>query len=224
MQINLFKDQTKQIDAIINNLVSTIHKLLEQQETVRIALSGGKSPISLFHKLSTTKLPWPKINLTLVDERITDTSSIDSNENLVRLHLLKNLAENAHFDGLFLNSTDINTMIKLSHRWVEHIDIALLGMGKDGHTASIFPDCSELEVALDLTRPPSYIETNPISAKYTRIGLNLSALKHIKSIILSINGNTKLNVLKEANIHKNKNYPIGYLLNVRDDVHVFYYE
>ncbi|HLX53653.1 MAG TPA: 6-phosphogluconolactonase, partial [Aquella sp.] len=97
--------------------------------------------------------------------------------------------------------------------------------GEDGHTASIFPDCPEFKQATDKNKLPSYIETNPISAKYKRIGLNLSGLIRIPHLILSVSsgthGDLKLKVLNEAMKGENQNYPISYLLNQRIDIHIF---
>jgi 6-phosphogluconolactonase len=218
-------NETEQIDSIIKLITTTVHNLLKQQNQIVMAVSGGKSPIALFNKLSTIDIPWEKIIITLVDERLTNTDSLDSNENLVRTHLLQNKAVSAGFNGLILPEQDMQKMLNNANSWVDQIDIAILGMGEDGHTASIFPDCPEFNQAINRNIPPAYIETNPISAKYTRIGLNLSGLIRIPHLILSItsgiHGNIKLKVLDEALNGNNQNYPISYLLKQRSNIHIF---
>lgn len=225
MNNNLFADNTQQINAIIKFLTKSVSDLLKQQNQVTLAVSGGKSPIPLFKELSKIALPWEKINITLVDERVTDTHSEDSNENLVRTHLLQNQAAKAKFNGLSLHKQNMQTMLDNANTWVNQIDIAILGMGEDGHTASIFPDCPEFTQAVDLQKAPAYIETNPISAKYTRIGLNLHGLVKTQHLILSINssahGDIKLKILNEAINGDNQNYPISYLLKQRPDIQIF---
>ncbi|MCC2626200.1 MAG: pgl [Burkholderiales bacterium] len=225
MSNNFVSDNDQQIDLIVKYITTTICDLLKQQNQVTLAVSGGKSPIPLFEKLSIAKLPWEKITITLVDERVTDTNSADSNELLVRTHLLKNQAANAKFSGLVLAKSNLPEMLNNANSLVNQIDIAILGMGEDGHTASIFPECPEFKQAIDINAKPAYIETNPLSAKYTRIGLNLSALLKIRHLILAVIGITanvtKLKVLDDAIKGHNQDYPISYLLRKRPDVCIF---
>ncbi len=224
MNFNLLQNESLQIDSIIKTITAIVQQLLNSQDHVTIAVSGGKSPITLFQKLSKTNLPWDKINITLVDERVTDTNSLDSNENLVRTHLLQNNAIRAKFLGLISPEKNMAKMVTYANKWVNQIDIAVLGMGEDGHTASIFPDCPEFSVAVDKTESASYIETNPISAKYKRIGLNLKALSEIKYLILSISGEIKLKVVQEAAKYENANYPVSYLIKQRPDMQIIVVE
>lgn len=221
MNINLLSSEAEQIDLTIKSITDTVHSLLKQQNQVIIAVSGGKSPIALFKKLSSANIAWEKIIITLVDERITDINCADSNENLVRNYLLQNMAINARFKGLMLPEHTIQEMSDNANLWVNQIDIAVLGMGEDGHTASIFPECPEFSQAINKNLTPAYIETNPISAKYRRIGLNLSGLIRIRNLILNASGENKLKVLKEAIKGNNQNYPISYLLKQRPDINIF---
>lgn len=221
MNLRLLSSEIEQTDLIIKSICNAVDHLLKLQPQIILAVSGGKSPISLFQKLSSTNLPWNKIIITLVDERVTDTNSEDSNENLVRRYLLQSMAAKADFRGLILPKQTIKQILDEANIWVKQIDIAILGMGEDGHTASIFPECPEFRLAIDKNREPAYIETNPISAKYKRIGLNLSGLINIKHLILSARGSTKLNVIKEAAQADNPNYPVSYLLGARPDINIF---
>lgn len=225
MNNNALSNNEMQINLIIKYVTATIHDLLEHQNQITLAVSGGKSPIPLFKELSNTPLPWEKITITLVDERVTDTNSLDSNENLVRNYLLQNQAAKAKFKGLVLPRQNMQEMLNNTNTWINQIDIAILGMGEDGHTASIFPDCPEFKQAINKNIAPAYIETNPISAKYTRIGLNLSGLIRIPHLLLSVSsgahGDLKLKVLNEAINGDNQNYPISYLLKQRSDIHIF---
>lgn len=221
MNLNLLSSDTEQIDLIIKSIIKSIEHLLKKQDQIILAVSGGKSPIALFKKLSGTSLPWEKIIITLVDERLTDTNSLDSNEHLVKTHLLQNKAKSAIFKGLVFPHHNITQMLANANAWVEQIDIAILGMGEDGHTASIFPECPEFKHAINKKLKVAYIETNPMSAKYSRIGLNLSGLIKIKHLILSASGETKLKVLQEATKGNNTNYPISYLLKARPDINIF---
>ncbi len=225
MNKDLLSSNDQQIDLIVEYIIKTIHDLLKQQDQVTLAVSGGKSPIPLFEKLSDADIAWDKVTITLVDERVTETSSADSNELLVRTYLLKNHAASAKFNGLVLAQSNLPEMLDNANSWVNHIDIAILGMGEDGHTASIFPECPEFIQAIDKNAKPAYIETNPLSAKYKRIGLNLSALIGTRHLILALIGiktnPTKLKVLNDAINGHQEDYPISYLLKQRPDVSIF---
>lgn len=222
MNLQIFKSSEQHITALAAKVVQCILQTPKQE--IVIALSGGKSPIPVLEQLSHAKLDFSKVIFTLVDERIVETDNPDSNENLIRSHLLKNHAQAARFIGLSdLNKTP-QQMVDHANTIIPPIDLAILGMGEDGHTASIFPDCSEIKPALDLHNPHKYILTNPISAKYSRISLTLAALNKIPQLILSINGNTKLSVLKESLRANNLNYPISYILSNKPTTEIYWSE
>lgn len=223
MKLHMLANFEEQVVLMAEHITKLINNLLDKQDMVVIAVSGGKSPIKLFKKLEQATIDWSRITFTLVDERLTNTSSDDSNENLVRTHLLCGNVISAKFIGLMQNDDNINSMIKIANQIIGKIDIAILGMGEDGHTASIFPDCTEVVAALDLTRQPSYIETSPVSAKYQRISLNLSALVRVPYLLLNISGQTKLNVLQEAIRNPSLNYPISYLIKHRPDLVAYWF-
>ncbi len=222
--MNKYNSAELQIDAIVDYLVQSIRQLLETKDEICIAVSGGKSPIGLFEKLSRQSIDWAKVTITLVDERFIDTNNQDSNENLVKTYLLKNKAKEAKFIGLSNTNMKVDSVIDHLNATMPKIDIAILGMGEDGHTASIFPCCSELERATNLSATEKYIATKPTTANYQRIGLNLSALVEIPHLILSINGNKKLEVLEKSLTTEKKQPPIGLLLSNRPDTKIFWSE
>ncbi len=224
MNLNIFKSQEEQVNQIVNDLAQTINNLLTQQKNVVLAVSGGKSPIAIFQKLSNLNLEWNRITITLCDERIVDKNNVDSNEFLVKNNLLINRARDTKFISLLNEEITEDKIITELANNILDIDIALLGMGEDGHTASIFPNCAELKSALDKQNQHNYIIVHPTTAKYSRVSLTLSGIVKIKHIMLSINGELKLNILKEAIKTKTKNYPISYVFDSRDDAKTYWYE
>lgn len=220
--MKLIKLKSDQVEELSSRIADLIIETIDNKNHAVMAVSGGKSPMPLFAKLSNTELPWEKVTIVLVDERNVDTKNTDSNENLVRTHFLQNKAQKAKFIGLMQH--DSNLILQKANSNIPIIDIAILGMGNDGHTASIFPDCPEFEYAIDSSNPYNYIFTNPISAKYQRITLTLNALKKISHLILSISGAEKHEILTEAQKIENKNYPISYLIKARPDIQVYWQE
>lgn len=222
MEIKKFISRQQQALALADFIADAIKRVFTQQDRVCLAVSGGKSPISLFEELSTRKLDWQNITITLVDDRYVDSMSPDSNAHLVKEHLLKNRALAAKFVGICDTSISTHQCIAKAEMEVPAIDIAILGMGEDGHIASIFPCCKELESALAPNPAQRYIVTTPETARYWRIGLNLASILKIPHLVLSLNGANKLAVLNEGATAVNKDLPISLVLAGRADIQIFW--
>lgn len=193
-----------------------------------LALSGGRSPIAFFRELALQKLPWNKVSITLVDERWVPTDSANSNEHLVREHLLKDAAAAAHF--VSLKTVAANPQDALAereaalHKMPWPLDVIVLGMGEDGHTASLFPGADNLVTALDVTRLNLLTVIDPPHADHRRISLTMRALLHSKCLVLLIQGPHKRavyeRVLGGADVVQ---FPIAGVLNQHEvPVEVFW--
>jgi 6-phosphogluconolactonase len=168
-------------------------------------------------------IEWEKVTITLVDERFVSTDHEDSNENLVRKNLLINFAEKAFFIGL-VTTRNIVSSAANANLQVKDIDIAILGMGEDGHTASIFPCCAELNNIIDTNLTNErYVISNPKTANHQRIGLSLNGILQIPNLYLSINGDKKLNIINQALQETSLSYPISYVLASQKNIQVFWY-
>jgi 6-phosphogluconolactonase len=222
MKIYEFSNPKEQALALSQSITRQINSLLKQKPQVTLAVSGGKSPIGLFQELSQSPIEWERVTITLVDERFIATDHPDSNENLVRQHLLVNHAEKAHFISL-VTTRNILTSVSNANLQVAQIDLAVLGMGEDGHTASIFPDCPELSRAIDVKLTPErYVITTPAAANYQRIGLSLAGILEIPHLYLSISGAKKREVLSQAASGITPNLPLSYVLHERNNLEIFF--
>lgn len=186
-------------DSIINDLTVAIQKKGE----ATIAVSGGSTPIPLFKALSNCDLDWQKVMITLVDDRWVDENDAASNELLVKTYLLQNRATNAHFIGLkmagdspFTAEQEINK--RLTQSVTFPLDVIVLGMGDDGHTASLFPNAANLSKGLDFNSGMFAIGMMPLNAPHDRITLTLPVIMKSKNIYLHLSGDNKLSVLKNA--------------------------
>src|SRR5690606_26939011 len=142
--------------------------------------------VPLFEALSRYPLDWSLVTVTLVDERYVPATHSDSNERLVRKHLLQNRAAAAGFLSLAHPPEGIQANLLRANRQKHRITMSILGMGDDGHTASLFPGAPQLARGLDLEREERYLHLSPPKAPHERISMSLSALLKSGALLLHI--------------------------------------
>ena len=191
------------IELITKNLSSSINKY----QNASIAVPGGTSPIKIFNKLSKQKLDWSKVQITLVDDRLVDPDNDHSNQKLINDYLLKNEAKKSKFIPL-------NKNLNKGDDFKFPLDVCLLGIGNDGHFASLFPNMINNTNMLDPKSKSSIDEVKANGNPFVpRISMNLPLILSSNLIILLIKGKLKQEVLREA--YNNKNIPLYYLLKHR---------
>jgi len=212
-------------DAVAQNLRDT----LATQPRATLAVSGGKSPIAFFQALSQQDLDWARVNITLVDERIVPTAHVDSNTGLVRQHLLQNRAAAAQWLPLIDDAASEGSLknpaaaVEFALRHYVQPDVLVLGMGGDGHTASIFPQAPQFADAVRADYPQPLLHTTPITAPYERISMTLAAIVATPHVYLAIAGADKRRVYEAAAQAQRAQYPISYVLHSQKvNAHVFY--
>ncbi len=207
-----FDNQESYLAQLVNDISVLLKKAVVAQGSAGLAVSGGKSPIPLFEQLSQADLPWENIHVTLVDERFVAPDNPDSNEYLARTYLLKNRASRARFTGLITDPANLARCVEHANRQTGSITLALLGMGDDGHTASLFPNAPQLPQALDTSRPQRYLHVSPPAAPYERISMTLAALLQAGQLMLAIAGSHKRAVFEQAARQATPTHPISYLI------------
>ena len=205
-----------------SNLVVEIAKTLahdiEHKGQATLLVSGGSTPVNLFKLLSNIDLDWSKVTISLVDERYVPDGHKDQNGELIKANLLQNKAQSAKFIPLVMNSLDANENLKLVRAAFSDqnvpLSVVILGMGTDGHTASLFPDAPELEQGMDLDQKESLIITNPQTAPHQRITFTKRALLNTNRLFLHCYGAEKALILEEANQKRDYHiYPIAAFMN-----------
>jgi 6-phosphogluconolactonase len=183
-------------------IVTKLAMAIEARGEAALAVSGGRTPVDLFNALSLAELDWSKVTITLVDERWVDPEHSDSNEKLVRTHLLQNNAASARFialktaaDSPFQAESALNEALA---SLPDRITVTLLGMGEDGHTASFFPGADTLDKALDADQRSDCCAVVPKTAPHPRMTLTLSRILRSDWIVLHLTGDGKKPVLKAA--------------------------
>jgi 6-phosphogluconolactonase len=167
-----------------------------------LLVSGGHTPTRLFERLRTQMLEWSRVSIALVDERWVEPTDPASNERFVREALLRDKAAAARFFGLKNPAPSPDLGAEAAWNAAAHIprpaDITVLGMGDDGHMASLFPGSPNLKSALDLEAPEGCIGMRSPNAPQARLSLNLRALLDSRRIFILILGEAKLRTYAAA--------------------------
>lgn len=197
-----FPDSTALAHALSGEIKVDLDEAIGVRKAASLVVSGGRTPLRLFEQLRVEKAEWKKVWVTLADERWVETNAQDSNERFVREKLLVGAAGNAHFVGLKNPAPTPEAGADWAWRALSRVphpfDVVLLGMGEDGHTASLFPGSLALARALDPTAPPGCVAVNALTAPHARVSLNLSALLDARRVILHIEGESKWQVYQRA--------------------------
>lgn len=192
------------------SLTESVSTLLEQAIKLKgkasIAVSGGSTPKGFFKLLSHCDIDWAKVTITLADERWLPMDSKDSNTRLVYENLLQNKASAATFfhlkQGDVLSDETLNELNVAVHATLLPFDVLILGMGEDGHTASLFPCSEQISQGL-MNKSNALVRILPTTAPYQRISFSFSALSQSKNVFLHLCGEKKQQVLSQALQGKN---------------------
>lgn len=168
----------------------------------RLLLSGGTTPAPVFRALSQAPLDWSRVDIGLVDERWLLPSDQDSNAHLVQAHLLRNKAVAAHFEPLTRAGRGIEAAVATANLHArQNAGVIVLGMGGDGHTASLFPGMQGLDSALNSTEAYVAVEATGCpgaGAWPRRISLTPAGLARAPNRILLLRGGDKRMVFEQA--------------------------
>lgn len=166
-----------------------------------VVLSGGRSPVPFLEQLAVQSLDWSKVTVSLADERWVPVEHADSNAGLLARHLLKGPAAKARFVGLYQSAVNLEAASELADQLMAElppIDVLVLGMGDDGHTASLFPGSPLLREGLNLSSPRCILPMLAPSVPRQRLTMTRSLLASAAFIALSVQGEGKLATLRAA--------------------------
>ena len=197
-----FPDRQALAAALAGEIKVDLEEAIPARGAGSLVVSGGRTPLELFTRLRDEKLDWTRVWVTLADERWVETTAEASNERLVRETLLVGAAAAAHFVGLKNPAPTPEAGADWASRALTRVphpfDVVVLGMGEDGHTASLFPGSLALARGLDPGAPPACIAVNALIAPHARVSLNLAALLDARRIVLHIEGDKKWEVYQRA--------------------------
>jgi 6-phosphogluconolactonase len=202
MEFRSFPDQKTLVSELADHLGKALQNSIAKRGQASLVVSGGSTPLPLFAQLAALTLPWPQVVITLADERWVEPSSPDANELSVRRHLLQDQTADAVFIGLKNKAAAAEDGQAECERRLQAISqpftTVILGMGNDGHTASLFPCAPQLAVAVDMNSGRLCAAVRPQTAPHERMTLTLPAILTAEEIILHITGPEKKAVLDKA--------------------------
>lgn len=217
IQFRAFETRAAASAAAATLLADLVRKKLDSGPCAEATLvvSGGSTPGECFERLSGEPMDWPRVTVIPSDERWVAATDPASNEGLIRARLLSDRAAKGKVLPFFRAGLDAQLAPVVIGRDLAGLEpvfsAVLLGMGEDGHFASLFPDFEGLQQALDPGADAACILVKTAGSPYLRISLTLSALLKSVHIVLLIFGDAKRKVFETA-IRGGSAFPIEALL------------
>jgi 6-phosphogluconolactonase len=215
-KIEAFATREALYDAAASVVASALTDAVAKHGQAGFAATGGSTPAPVYDRLATMTVPWDKVVVTLTDERFVPPSDPSSNEGLVRRHLLQGEAAKAGFAPLYFDGVAQDEVAAKAEAGVAKalpFGVTLLGVGPDGHFASLFPGnpCwrrrpgSQVRAHMVIAVPPGQPAPD-----LPRISLTFQALIQSSLIVLLITGGAKKTLLEGP---VDQSLPIAAILN-----------
>lgn len=212
MNEHIFDTRQQASDAAAARIAELLAIRLDQQADASLVVSGGSTPLDCFAALARTPLDWNRVQVLLSDERWVDPGHEDSNERLARERLLVDQAAAARLKPVYASNMTPEQRCEELQEPLPRLPFAaaLIGMGTDGHFASLFPDAANLDLGLDVDSGQLYIPVTTAASPHPRISMTLAAISRSDEIVLLMFGDEKLAVYNKAKELSN-GYPVSRL-------------
>jgi len=189
--------------AVAGDVSFVIESALDARGEALVALPGGKSPIPVFERLAAATIDWNRVTIIPTDDRLVPVTNPLSNIAMISRHFLPKGARVLPI--LVEGATDYRAAGKAADAQLADLnwppDLVWLGVGADGHTASIFPG-PDLEDALDgpCTRRAIGLMPDPLPAEapVARVTLSRAAILSARALLLAFSGSEKRAVVERA--------------------------
>ena len=215
MQLFEFDSRSEAAQAAGRRIVSALHRQLEGNERASLVVSGGSTPVPVYAYLSHKEVAWHRVDILLSDERWVPPDHPDSNERMLRESLATSRAEYARIVSYFDPACSLESrcveLDKEIGKLPQPFASVLLGMGADGHFASLFPDADNVQDGLGLECASSFMPIHTPSSPFPRLSMTLAALLRSDEILLLIFGEEKRSRLEQA-IAADSDLPVAHLL------------
>ena len=212
---HFFDNREQASIAAAERIIRALERRLELGGEASLVVSGGTTPGRCFRELAGQAIDWSHVSILASDERWVPPDHEDSNERLIRETLMVEAAAAADLLPFFDADTDVDARCETLHDEILRrpfpFACALLGMGSDGHFASLFPDADNLDTGLDVDASLTCIPVRTDASPYERISLTLAALSRSDEVVLLFFGDDKREIYEKAKDVGN-GYPVSKLL------------
>ena len=224
--ISTFSSSDDLVDSLSEHIATALERAITERGVATLVVSGGSTPVPLFRALSQKTINWQAVTITLADERCVDENDAQSNAKLVKENLMQAQAATATFVPLVGTvPVDEDQLGELNHALLSlpRYDIVLLGMGGDGHTASIFPEASNRDACLESDSTQAAMLVDPVTVTPLRITQTADRLCNTRQLILHTVGEDKRALLGEILAKPDaKQWPISHFLeNSQKPVNIY---
>ena len=192
-------------DAAAGAIPAQLVEALRLRARAGLVVTGGRSPGAVYDRLASGGPDWSRVIVTLSDERCVPADDPAANQKLVRERLLQRQGKRAHLLSLWPEPEPAALAA------LRPFDAVMLGMGEDGHIASLIPGDPGLEDALTTADTVRLVPAGLGKPPVPRITLTLSALLDARAIFLLIAGETKRGVVQRA--LAGEDLPVGRLVS-----------
>ncbi|WP_193074772.1 6-phosphogluconolactonase [Pseudomonas sp. FME51] len=188
-----------QAEAVATHIVSLLKEAIEQRGHASLALSGGRGPELFLRRLEQSPLDWEKVTITQVDERWVPAEHEQSNAGLIQ-RCMPQVLQRATWLPLYQGRSP-EADAQHCHAMFETlmpVDVVVLGMGPDGHTASLFPHMPKLADYLSEQSPELCIAVPETDQRLARLSMTAAVINQARSKILAVSGEDKRRQLATA--------------------------
>lgn len=230
MNVVSYLDRAVQAGQLAQVVAGELQAAVQAKSRATVAFAGGTTPVLFFKALAKQAVDWSKVAFTLTDERQVAADNERSNARLLQTNLLNSLEPPASFQALYQLGQSTTDLAQLASRLQKDflpLDVVVLGMGNDGHFASLFPQAPNLAAGLDSENSDILLEVQAPDLPETRISFSLAALLQAKHLHLLITGADKQQLLEQAQANltarQPRQWPIEALLQQAGDKLTIHY-
>ncbi len=219
LQLHEAASPAEQARLMADLVLDALGRALHERGRASLAVSGGRSPAAFFKRLDESELDWEKVNLTLADERWVPADDPESNAGLVQ-RCMPNVFARVRWVPLYrgLGLQEDAAAVNADVERLLPLDVLVLGVGADGHTASLFPFGDHLLENLR-SDAPSLCQTVPAAGdRLARLTLTGAVLQRARVRLLQINGEEKRRVVTGAFNAQPREKPVAAFLQPPLDI------
>lgn len=219
LQRQVYPDIESLSQAFADFAATALLDSLSRKPQVTLVVPGGSTPRHYLPELAKCPLPWDRITVTLSDERWVGVKDEQSNERLVKQCLLQHLPQHTRFVGLKTQHDTPFDAIDTIHQRLDRlplpVSLAVLGLGEDGHIASLFPGMNP-----DTLPAHHCVAIAPPIAPSLRVSLSLEMLANSERIVLVVTGKEKRRLLDQLEESPEPGLPVVWLLKKIDTTRI----